>query len=101
MEFNVTKNNGNVNVKIVGPLDWRHTENLEFEFSQLLLWDFKEAVLNLSSVPFITSSAIGKILVFYKTAQAMGKKIRIKGINQNLLNLFKTIKIDQLVPMEV
>lgn len=101
MKINVTKSDGTVNVKIIGPIDWIHTDHLEFEFSQLLLWDFNEAVINLSSVPFITSSAIGKILVFYKTAQSMDKKIRIKGINRNILNLFKTIKMDQILPMEV
>jgi anti-sigma B factor antagonist len=101
MEFNVTKTDGRVNVKIIGPVDWLHTENLDFELSQLLLRDFNEVVLNLSLVPFITSSAIGKLLVFYKTAKAEGKKIRIKGINHNVLNLFKTIKIDQLFPMEI
>jgi anti-sigma B factor antagonist len=101
MEFNVTKSNGRINVKIIGPIDWVHIEHLEFEFSQLLLCDFNEAVINLSSVPFITSSAIGKLLVFYKTAQSVGKKIRIKGLNRNLSNLFRIIKMDQILPVEV
>lgn len=100
MKFNVSRTNGRVNVKIIGPVDWVHTENLDFEFSKLLAWDFNEAVFNLSSVPFITSSGIGKLLVFYKRAKSKGRRIRIKGINHNLFNLFKTIKLDQLFPME-
>ncbi len=100
MKFDVSRSNGTVNIKIVGPVDWAHTESLETEFRKLLLWDFKEAVFNLSSVPFISSSGIGKLLVFYKRAKANGSRIRIKGINRNLLNLFQTIKLDQLFPME-
>jgi len=101
MEFNVSKNKGRVDVQIIGPVDWVNSHNLEKEFNRLLLWDFKEAVFNLSSVPFISSSAIGKLLIFYKKAKATGRKIRIKGINRNLLSLFRIIKLDSLFPMEV
>lgn len=100
MEFTVSRTNGRVDVKIKGALDLSHTDSLEVEFRKLLLRDFKEAVFNLTSVPFITSSGIGKFLIFYKKAMANGRKVRIKGINDNLLNLFKIIKLDHLVPME-
>lgn len=100
MEFNVSRNNGRVDVQIIGPVDWANSQNLETEFNKLLLWEFNEAVFNLSSVPSISSSAIGKLLIFYKKAKSTGRKIRIKGINQNLLSLFKIIKLDSLFPME-
>lgn len=100
MKLDVSRSNGTVNIKIVGRVDWAHSDNLETEFGKLLLWDFKEAVFNLSSVPSISSSGIGKLLKFYKKARANGSKVRIKGINQRLLSLFQTIKLDQLFPME-
>ena len=100
MEFNVSRNNGRVDVQIIGRVDWANSNNLEVEFSKLLLWDFKEAVFNLSSVPSISSSAIGKFLIFYKRAKSTGREIRIKGINRNLLSLFRIIRLDSLFPME-
>lgn len=100
MEFNVSRSNGTVNVEISGPIDWTHSEDLEREFRELLVKDFKEAIFNLSSVPFISSSGIGKLLIFYKRAKANGREIRIKGINRNLLRLFQTIKLDRILPME-
>lgn len=100
MEFTVSRTNGRVDVKIKGALDFAQADSLEVEFERLLTRDFKEAVFNLKSVPFITSSGIGKFLIFYKQASANGRRVRIKGINENLLNIFKIIKLDHLVPME-
>lgn len=100
MKFTVSRTNGRVDVKIKGALDLSQADSLESEFQRLLQRDFKEAVFNFKSVPFITSSGIGKFLIFYKQASADGRQVRIKGINENLLNLFKIIKLDHLVPME-
>ncbi len=100
MEFNINQANGTLNVAIVGAVDNENAEDLKFQFQDLLQKDFNEAVFDLSFVPFITSSGIGKFLIFYKNAVAKGKKMRIKGINDNLFELFRSIKLDQLFPIE-
>lgn len=100
MELNVSQTNGTVKVSIIGAVDNENAEELKYQFQDLLQQDFVEAVFDLSFVPFITSSGIGKFLIFYKNAVARGKKMRIKGINDNLLELFKSIKLDQLFPIE-
>ncbi|HQU71475.1 MAG TPA: STAS domain-containing protein [Calditrichia bacterium] len=100
MEFQVSEKNGLVNVTIIGAVDNENAEDLKQEFQQLLSANFNEAVFDLTYVPFITSSGIGKFLIFYKNIVAKGKKMRIKGINDNLLELFKSIKLDQLFPIE-
>lgn len=100
MEFKLVEQEDVVQVTIIGAVDNENSEDLKHEFQQLLTHDFSEAVFDLTYVPFITSSGIGKFLIFYKNIVAQGKKMRIKGINDNLLELFKSIKLDQLFPIE-
>ncbi|OPX35851.1 hypothetical protein B1H10_00255 [candidate division KSB1 bacterium 4484_188] len=100
MEINIDQQNGSVKVAIIGAVDNENAEELKEHFQQLLDKKFQEAVFDLSFVPFITSSGIGKFLIFYKNIVSTGRKMRIKGINENLLDLFKSIKLDQLFPIE-
>ena len=100
MEFKLSSQNGAVHVSIIGAVDNDNAEDLKEQFQELLSREFSEAIFDLTYVPFITSSGIGKFLIFYKNIVAKGKKMRIKGINENLLELFKSIKLDQLFPIE-
>ncbi len=100
MELNLMQQNGTLNISIIGAVDNSGAEELKEYFQEILDRDFKEAVFDLSFVPFITSSGIGKFLIFYKNIVSRGKKMRIKGINDNLYELFRSIKLDQLFPIE-
>ncbi len=100
MEFNILQENGAVKISIMGAVDNENAEELKEYFQELLNKDFKEAVFDLTYVPFITSSGIGKFLLFYKNIIALGRKMRIKGINDNLYELFQSIKLNQLFPIE-
>ena len=100
MEFKLAQKSGTMQVSIIGAVDNENAEELKQEFQEILNKDFQEAIFDLTYVPFITSSGIGKLLIFYKNVIANGKKMRIKGINDNLLELFKSIKLDQLFPIE-
>ncbi len=100
MEFNILQENGAVKISIMGAVDNENAEELKEYFQELLNKDFKEAVFDLTYVPFITSSGIGKFLLFYKNVIALGRKMRIKGINDNLYELFQSIKLNQLFPIE-
>jgi anti-anti-sigma factor len=100
MEFKYGQQNGTLNVSIIGAIDNENAEELKNKFQELLQKEFDQAVFDLTYVPFITSSGIGKLLIFYKNVVAKGKKMRVKGINDNLLELFKSIKLDQLFPIE-
>ena len=100
MELNIVQQNGSVNISIIGAVDNENAEELKNQFQDLLDKTFQEVIFDLSFVPFITSSGIGKLLIFYKNMVSKGRKMRIKGINDNLLDLFKSIKLDQLFPIE-
>jgi anti-sigma B factor antagonist len=100
VDLNIIKNNSAIHISIIGAVDNENAEELKYQFKELLQEDFQEAVFDLSYVPFITSSGIGKFLVFYKSIISRGRQMRIKGINDNLLDLFQSIKLDQLFPIE-
>ena len=67
---------------------------------EILEEDFKEVIIDLRYVPFITSSGIGKFLLFYKTVISSGRSMQIKGISENLYDLFRSIKLDQLFSIQ-
>jgi anti-anti-sigma factor len=100
MDVNIASKNGSVVVSIIGAVDNENADELKNQFHDLLEKDFLEAVFDLTFVPFITSSGIGKFLIFYKNLVSKGRKMRIQGINDNLLDLFRSIKLDQLFPIE-
>ncbi|MBN2364634.1 MAG: anti-sigma factor antagonist [Calditrichaeota bacterium] len=100
MEITVNRNGKSIRISIIGAVDNENAEELKYELQNLTGEDFQEAVFDLSYVPFITSSGIGKFLIFYKTLLSQDRKMRIEGINDTLLDLFKSIKLDQLFTIE-
>ncbi|MEL6823059.1 MAG: STAS domain-containing protein [Calditrichota bacterium] len=100
MEFKVVQDDDVVYITIIGAVDNDNAEDLKQEFSALLAMDFEEAVFDLTYVPFITSSGIGKFLIFYKNTVAARRRMSVKGINDNLLELFRSIKLDQLFQID-
>ena len=100
MELSVRKNDQNIYIEIVGPIDNETALELREYFHDILREDFREAIFDLSFVPFITSSGIGKFLIFYKNILSTGRVMKIKGISENLFDLFKSIKLDHLIPIQ-
>ena len=96
MEVNINVNGDTAEIKISGIVDNDNAEELKKQLTDVQNGSSKNAVFDLSTVPSITSSGIGKLLVFYKAIDAKGGKIEIKGIHPNLLKLFKSIKLDRL-----
>ena len=100
MELSIQRNKQTVHIEIIGPIDNETAEELKDQFRQILDEDFKEAIIDLSFVPFITSSGIGKFLLFYKKVLSTGRSMKIKGISENLYDLFQSIKLDQLFSIQ-
>lgn len=101
MEFKKKNMGGKIYVEIIGGIDNDGSEELKNNFNSILGSEFDEVELDMYNVPFITSSGIGKLLLFYKNVVAKGKKMKIVRINEELFDLFKSIKLDKLIPMEV
>jgi len=96
MDINVNVEGTTAEIKVSGIIDNDNAEELKKHLSDVQDKNVKDATLDLSLVPSITSSGIGKLLVFYKALDSKGGKITIDGIHSNLLKLFKSIKLDKL-----
>ena len=100
MVFKYEQDGENIRVKIAGVIENEAVDDLVEPMQEILEKDFKEVIFDLSSVPFMTSSAIGKFLIFYKNLTGSGKKMRVKGIDEELMELFHDIKLNTFFPIE-
>jgi anti-sigma B factor antagonist len=86
-------------VKVIGAVDNRTAENLRSDLKEIILQKPQKVVLDLSMVPAIGSSGIGKILMFFKGLKECNSIFEVKGIHENLYTFFKVIKLDKLFPI--
>jgi anti-sigma B factor antagonist len=86
-------------IKISGIVEASTVDKLIKEMDMATQEKPKRVVMDLSLVPTIDSSGIGKILIFFKRLSSINSDFEIRGIQQNLYNIFKAIKLDKLFPI--
>jgi anti-sigma B factor antagonist len=97
-----TKVNGDtLIVKVSGAVDTSAAEILRSELNKIAGQRPKKVVMDLSMVPTMGSSGIGKILMFFKSLDSSKASFEIKGIHENLYNIFKAVKLDKLFPISM
>ncbi len=96
MNIKVTKEKEISTLYLSGSVDIPGAENLKKTLNQFLEDGSKEVVVDFKDVNFIGSSGIGKLLLFYKNFTARGGKVRIVSLNDEIVALFKAIKLDKL-----
>jgi anti-anti-sigma factor len=97
-----TKINGDtLIVKVSGAVDTSAAEILRSELNKIAGQRPKKVVMDLSMVPTMGSSGIGKILMFFKSLDSSKAVFEIKGIHENLFNIFKAVKLDKLFPISM
>ncbi|MGC9323707.1 MAG: STAS domain-containing protein [Desulfomonilia bacterium] len=90
------KNGDSLVVQVSGSVDTDAAEILRTELNKIIKLQPKRVIMDLSLVPTMGSSGIGKILIFFKGLDSMGSHFEIKGIHENLFNIFKAVKLDKL-----
>jgi anti-sigma B factor antagonist len=96
VEIDISYEGTTAKIKVSGIIDNDNAEELKKELTEITTQNIKDAILDLTMVPSITSSGIGKFLVFYKVIDSKGGAIKVQGIHSNLLKLFRSIKLDKL-----
>ena len=99
MVVTTEKNGSALFVKIVGAVDSGAAEILRSRLKEIAQKKPPKVVLDLSQVPTMGSSGIGKILMFFKTLKEDNTSFEIRGIHENLHSFFKVIKLDKLFPI--
>ncbi len=88
-------------VKVSGAVDTGAAEILRSELNKIAAQRPKKVIMDLSLVPTMGSSGIGKILMFFKSLDSAKSGFEIKGIHENLYNIFKAVKLDKLFPISM
>lgn len=101
MEVTTRKTEDALVVKVSGAVDTEAAEVLRTELGKVLKLHPKKVVMDLSLVPTMGSSGIGKILIFFKGLDSNNATFEIKGIHENLYNIFKAVKLDKLFPISM
>jgi anti-anti-sigma factor len=99
MEIATRKTEDALVVKVSGAVDTEAAEVLRKELGKVLKLRPPRVVMDLSLVPTMGSSGIGKILIFYKGLDSSDATFEIRGIHENLYNIFRAVKLDKLFPI--
>ena len=91
------KSEGNkIILELSGYLDTITSEELKEELYSLPIKENQEIIMDLADVDFIGSTAIGRILLFYKKVKDKKVNISFQNLNEDIRKLFEVIGLDQL-----
>ena len=100
MEFNCKMEGKTAYVSVIGAVDNDHAKELGNQLQLLLNRPFDMVVFRMSGVLFMSSLAIGLFLIFYKDLISNGRSMQIKGISDQVYDVFHSIKLDTIIPVE-
>jgi len=75
----------------------REVEQLETTVTDLLQKEQKKVVFDMSSLDYLDSSGIGTVVSCLTQVKKSGGDLRLAGVNQRLLRMFKMTGVDGLV----
>jgi len=101
MEVTTRKTEDALIVKVSGAVDTEAAEVLRTELGKALKLKPSKVIMDLSLVPTMGSSGIGKILIFFKSLDSNNASFEIKGIHENIYHIFKAVKLDKLFPISM
>lgn len=100
MTIHDTIENGRALVRIDGNIDTESGHDLSVKLMELMeVEGLTHVAFDLSTVNTVTSSAIGKLLNFFKFMNSQEGSMEIKGISTTLLNQFREIHLDRIFPI--
>lgn len=88
MDINITKENGNLNVVLVGRLDTVTSAELTNKLNECGYNDV-DITLDFTSLEYISSAGLRLILQLQKTTKAQGKTLTIKNVNNVVKEIFR------------
>jgi anti-anti-sigma factor len=89
-----------VQLQVSGSLDRDAAEQFQLELNSLASGVHKTITLELSEVPSINSTCIGKILLLRKSLTEQDRAIRISGCSDALYNTFQLIDLDKRISID-
>jgi len=89
-----------IHLKVTGAIDNTSAPEFSSTLADLTHRQCQVATLDLSEVPRICSAAIGSLILFFRSQSRLGREAKIDGIHQNLLDLFQTIRLEEVLHLD-
>ena len=100
MDITISTKESIIIAKIVGPVTEPDGVLLKQSFNKLVESTYKKVAIDLSMVPIMTSTGIGKLIVLFHRLQEQERELMIDGIHDNLYTMFSSIKLDKLLTIK-
>ncbi len=100
MDVKVSEGEKSVSVTLKGDIYVEQADELLEIFNSIIEKGPEQVIIDLSGLKSITSSGIGKIVLLYKGLQKKNGKIKIVGVNNTIMQIFKIVKLNKLVEIE-
>jgi len=100
MDVKVSEGEKSVTVTLNGDIYVEQADKLLEIFNSIIEKGPEEVIIDLSGLKSITSSGIGKIVLLYKGLQKKNGKVKIIGVNNTIMQIFKIVKLNKLVDIE-
>ena len=97
MDIKVSEENNTTKVKLKGDMYMEQVDELLDVFNSIIEKGPSLVIIDVSELKSITSSGIGKIVLLYKGLQKKGGKVKIVGVNETIMQIFKIVKLDKLI----
>ncbi len=100
MDIKVSESEGRINVTLRGDIYVEQSDELLEAFNSIIEKNPQEVIINIKDLKSITSSGIGKIVLLYKGLNQKNGKVKITGVNETIMQIFKVVKLDKLIEIE-
>ncbi|MEA1972958.1 MAG: STAS domain-containing protein [Candidatus Cloacimonadota bacterium] len=87
-------------MKVEGMINGESSFKLQDRLKEVLDSGVNKLDIDFSECRSISSTGIGKLLIFYKTYLKTDKELRIVKCSENMFNLFNKIRFDQLIDIK-
>lgn len=100
MDIKINEEDNTTTVKLRGDMYMEQVDELLDVFNSIIEKGPSLVIIDISELKSITSSGIGKIVLLYKGLQKKGGKVKIIGVNETIMQIFKIVKLDKLIEIQ-
>lgn len=100
MDIKLAESDRQVKVTLKGDIYVEQADELVEVFNSIIEKSPEEVIIDISELISIASSGIGKIILLYKGLRKKNGKIKIIGVNDTIMQIFKIVKLDKLIEIK-
>jgi anti-sigma B factor antagonist len=100
MNFSRTDQGEETTLRVQGALDAVSAPNLREAMADILAEGRRQLVLDLSALRVIDSAGVGAIVWLYKRLREAGGDLRLTGVKDQPLAIFKLLRLDRVFTLK-